>query len=159
MHIYFTGCSKHSENFAEYCSVAIIISLNNSYNSWTPSLNTLVFYISDEYVCPHTQTLLILCIQVKIYFSSEHAQTYLSRSALFLIDLSWLMALLFSIEILAWCALISLLSLCMKNKQRGKGMESLCWTCIVSFEKDEKVPEMGGYDRYTTMCMYLMPPA
>lgn len=37
--------------------------------------------------------------------------THLSLSALFLMDLSWLMALLFSIDILAWLARISLLDL------------------------------------------------
>lgn len=37
--------------------------------------------------------------------------SYLSRSALFLMLLSWLMALLFSMDILAWLARISLLCL------------------------------------------------
>jgi len=44
-------------------------------------------------------------------FQERSSDTYLSLSALFLIDLSWLMALLFSIDILAWFARISLLSL------------------------------------------------
>lgn len=37
---------------------------------------------------------------------------YLSLSALFLMLLSWLMALLFSMDVLAWLAFISLLCLC-----------------------------------------------
>ena len=71
------------------------------------------------------------------YIPAVSVLTHLSRSALFLIDLSWLMALLFSIEILAWCARISLLSLCIKNKQTGgdhfvmyRNIESLC--CVLT---------------------------
>lgn len=50
-------------------------------------------------------------------FCNQQSNLYLSLSALFLIDLSWLMALLFSIEIFAWLARISLLSL-KKEKKR-----------------------------------------
>lgn len=43
---------------------------------------------------------------------------HLSRSALFFMLLSWLMALLFSMDILAWLARISLLCLELRNKQQ-----------------------------------------
>lgn len=63
--------------------------------------------VLTELICEFTCQLLIM------FFSSQKGSsgTYLSLSALFLIDLSWLMALLFSIDILAWLARISLLSL------------------------------------------------
>lgn len=53
------------------------------------------------------------CQPLTAFLPSQEGRsaTYLSLSALFLIDLSWLMALLFSIDILAWLARISLLSL------------------------------------------------
>lgn len=44
--------------------------------------------------------------------------THLSRSALFFMLLSWLMALLFSMDILAWLARISLLCLEWWNKKQ-----------------------------------------
>lgn len=63
--------------------------------------------VLTELIQEFTHQLLIM------FFPSQKGTsgTYLSLSALFLIDLSWLMALLFSIDILAWLARISLLSL------------------------------------------------
>lgn len=46
------------------------------------------------------------------------AASHLSRSALFLMVLSWLMALLFSMDTLAWLARISLL--CLRATKRGE---------------------------------------
>lgn len=112
MYIYFTGGSEQSE---DKCSTATTINLHSGQNSRIHSRHSQGLRV----VCVYAHKCCVYASQSMLPPHGECPQAYLSRSALFLIDLSWLMALLFSIEILAWCARISLLSLSIKSTQTG----------------------------------------